>query len=322
MRCSTAPPTSRPRRATKSSRRSTPASRGRGPRSFTDFDEYSLYVLRDLDVGGPDFVYPPPALAAAAGGYGHPVELDRVPPPRARRLPADRHAARPLRRRARRRPTSSPGRAPTTRCGAGVPGAQPALVHRALGGRPAAQCAQIATLAAAAPAAGSHRPADDRGRAWHPRSCPSTSRACAGLRAGRACTTGLVMKRAGTLRARVRVPHSGVWEVWVKGQIMPTATLRIDGRPLARSPASSTATRSCPMPRRRRACGSPPASTLSRSPAAAPRSRRAAAERPAWPPSSSRPPARRGAAPLHAVPAAAWRTLCGGRYEWVELLAL
>ena len=32
---------------------------GAGPALFTDFDEYSLYVLRDLDVGGPDFVYPP-----------------------------------------------------------------------------------------------------------------------------------------------------------------------------------------------------------------------------------------------------------------------
>ncbi len=39
---------------------------GRGPTLFTDFDEYSLYVLRDLDVGGPDFLYPPPALSPSA----------------------------------------------------------------------------------------------------------------------------------------------------------------------------------------------------------------------------------------------------------------
>ncbi len=53
---------------------------GRGPTLFTDFDEYSLYELRDMDVGGPDFVYPPPALASAAGGYGDPVDLDKIAP--------------------------------------------------------------------------------------------------------------------------------------------------------------------------------------------------------------------------------------------------
>ena len=45
---------------------------GRGPAIVTDFDEYSLYELRDLDVAGPDYVYPPTALAADRGGYGNP----------------------------------------------------------------------------------------------------------------------------------------------------------------------------------------------------------------------------------------------------------
>ena len=40
---------------------------GRGPTLFTDFDEYSLYALRDLDVGGPNFIYSPPALSGAGG---------------------------------------------------------------------------------------------------------------------------------------------------------------------------------------------------------------------------------------------------------------
>ena len=67
---------------------------GKGPTLFTDFDEYSLYELRDLDVGGPDFVYPPPAPAAAAGGSRRPGR------PRSRaaggpaRLPADHHPPR------------------------------------------------------------------------------------------------------------------------------------------------------------------------------------------------------------------------------------
>src|SRR5262249_52287370 len=52
---------------------------GTGPTLFTDFDEYSLYELRDLDVGGPNFEHPPPALARVAS-YRYPVELARVPP--------------------------------------------------------------------------------------------------------------------------------------------------------------------------------------------------------------------------------------------------
>ena len=60
---------------------------GRGPTLFTDFDEYAMYVLRQLDVAGPDFVYPPPSLAALAGGYGLPVEAIA---PRRRRSPPTR----------------------------------------------------------------------------------------------------------------------------------------------------------------------------------------------------------------------------------------
>ena len=52
---------------------------GRGPALFTDYDEYSLYVLRDLDVGGPGFMYPPPAVAQTEG---QPANLDLVPPRR------------------------------------------------------------------------------------------------------------------------------------------------------------------------------------------------------------------------------------------------
>ena len=106
---------------------------GRGPTLFTDFDEYSMYALRHLDVGGPDFVYPPPALAALAGGYGRPVLLDRAspaaltayplivtrrdpsasPPPAAYALPwqGDYYEVWARRAAARRRPSSTSPRA-------------------------------------------------------------------------------------------------------------------------------------------------------------------------------------------------------------------
>ena len=52
---------------------------GRGPVLYADFDEYALYELRDLDVSGLDFMYPPAGLRLM-GGHGYPVDLDRVPP--------------------------------------------------------------------------------------------------------------------------------------------------------------------------------------------------------------------------------------------------
>ena len=60
---------------------------GRGPTLFTDFDEYSMYVLRDLDVGGPNFIYGPPVFTGTAARYRYPVELDRLPPASLRSYP-------------------------------------------------------------------------------------------------------------------------------------------------------------------------------------------------------------------------------------------
>ncbi len=53
---------------------------GDGPAIFTGFDEYALYQLRDLDVGGPDFRFPPVDLAGVSMGHGHSVDLERAPP--------------------------------------------------------------------------------------------------------------------------------------------------------------------------------------------------------------------------------------------------
>ena len=105
---------------------------GRGPTLFTDFDEYSLYELHDMDVGGPDFVYRPPALASAAGGYGDPVDLKKdrsrsfLPPYPLIVTRRDPTAPPP----ACRLPTC--GRASITRCGvAAWVAPKPALVHLA-----------------------------------------------------------------------------------------------------------------------------------------------------------------------------------------------
>ena len=60
---------------------------GRGPTLFTDYDEYALYDLHDLDVGGPNFIYPPPALAGIVPRNGYPVDLDRIAPARLAEYP-------------------------------------------------------------------------------------------------------------------------------------------------------------------------------------------------------------------------------------------
>jgi hypothetical protein len=205
---------------------------GEGPTLFTDFDEYSLYELRDLDVGGPDFVYPPPALAALAGGYGEPVRLERARPGAlagyrlivTRRDPA---AGRP------------PSAYTLVRQGAYYqvwrrrPGAPAALRHLALAGNAASQCGRIRGLAAIA----SRQPRLGAARLTAAAAVPIVSVSLLRARHPRHWGRergGLVMSRAGTLSASVRVPFAGRWEVWLRGQLMPTVTLAVDGHRLAR----------------------------------------------------------------------------------------
>jgi hypothetical protein len=200
---------------------------GQGPTLFTDFDEYSMYELRDLDVGGPDFVYPPPALAAAAGGYGDPVDLNRVAPSALLAYPLivtrrDPAAARPpaayrllwqgsyYQVWGRRR------------------GAPAAKAHVALAGSLSTQCARIGSVAREAAGSGERVAAAEApqlvgvslARAEHPARWGHERK-------------GLVMSTRGQLKASFRLPAGGSWDVWVQGQIMPALTLSVDGRRIA-----------------------------------------------------------------------------------------
>jgi hypothetical protein len=287
---------------------------GQGPTLFTDFDEWSLYELRDLDVGGPDFAYPPAALAAAAAGYGDPVDLDRLAPSALRAYPLivtrrDPAAERPpaayelVWQRSyyqvwRRRPHAAT-----------------ALKHVALSGRRAAQCREIKRVATAGRHPRAHLVvaqapeliAISLAHASHPKDWGRQRKA-------------LVMKRPGTLEATFRVPAVGIWEVWVKGQIMPTVALSVDGRPLA-SLVGQLGGNSLVID------SAPPIPVLLRAGV-----HRLALTRTAH----ELRPGDGGAAVLGAilltrasqpsggvlrrVPVAHWRRLCGRRYEWVELI--
>jgi hypothetical protein len=200
---------------------------GRGPTLFTDFDEWALYQLRDLDIGGPNFVYPPTALRTLARGYGYPVDLDRAPPAALRAYPLII---------TRTNPTASPPpaaygllwRGAYYQVWARLPGAPAAIAH--YGAAPASplSCTRVQGLARLA-----------RGRAAKLLAAASPELVPVSLAGARHPASwghqrnGLVMRAAGRLTAAFTVPASGEWDLWLQGQIMPAVSVRVDGRPLA-----------------------------------------------------------------------------------------
>jgi hypothetical protein len=199
---------------------------GRGPTLFTDFDEYSLYELRDLDVGGPNFIYAPPALSHGDAGYRKAVELERLPP-------ADLLAY-PL-IVTRRDPAAS--RPPSSyrllwqgtyyQVWGRQPGSQPAIVDVKPAGTFADQCAQIRLLAEIARLDGGRLVA-----ASSPELIPISLPLAVRPARWRRFRGGFAMTTPGTLSVQFAVPRAGAWEVWLQGQIMPAVTVAVDGRGL------------------------------------------------------------------------------------------
>jgi hypothetical protein len=286
---------------------------GRGPVLFTDFDEWSLYVLRDLDVGGPDFIFPPTGLADVARGHGDPVDLDRISPAA--------FGAYPL-IITRRDPTVS--RPPSAydlawegayyQVWARRPGAPTAVAHLRLSGTRPVGCPTIAPLARLA---GAHQAklvvaspipvvAIDFQKAVHHtwlRDHPFR--------------VGLLMSRNGHLTANVRVPYAGTWNLWIQGEVMPVIRVTIDGRhigSLAGEVSGNSFNPDTMVPFRVPLTAGRHRLTLSRG-------------------GLSVAPGDGGSDLLHAVffaragaresvravPAQAWRSLCGRRFDWIEV---
>jgi hypothetical protein len=311
---------------------------GRGPTLFTDFDEYALYELRDMDVGGPDFAYPPSALASAANGYGRPVVLDRIAPSALLAYPLIV---------TRRDPTAARPPAAYRLLWQGAyyqvwgrrAGAHPALAHVALSGSPGSQCAQLAGVAAAA---SPHNirvsaPAGSHGTRRTTLARPHGARLVASL-APRIVTVPvprshlhrpagwtrvrqrILMRRPGTLRLAFRLPHAGEWELWLKGDIMRELRVAIDGRPLGSlggQLAGNTLVVNTLTPLRAHLAAGAHTLTITRpGMTLAPGDGGAAVLVSVFlTPTSS------DEATLRAVPPARWRSLCARRLQWVELLS-
>ncbi|MCW3018511.1 MAG: hypothetical protein JWN10_819 [Solirubrobacterales bacterium] len=289
---------------------------GRGPTLFTDFDEYSMYVLRDLDVGGPNFIYGPAAFSGTSARYRYPVELDRLPPASLRSYPLIV---------TRRDPALARPPAAYRLLWQGTyyqvwgrrPGAARSIAAVALSGSPKAQCARIERVAGVARQHGERLVAAATPeivrivlpRASHPRSWGRVRR-------------GLQLSTPGRLSATFELPHAGTWDVWLEGQIMPTVSLSVDGRRLASigGQLGGNSVVLNPM--------APVAISLSAGRHRLSLARGGFTLAPGEGGSAYLyglflAPAGRAAAqqPLRSVSAGRWRSLCGRSYQWVEAVA-
>jgi hypothetical protein len=280
---------------------------GQGPTLFTDYDEYALYELRDLDVGGPGFMFPPRSIVQTEG---QPADLDQVSPAALLAYPLIVTRRNPA---ASRPPTAYRllyqsayyevwGRRPDT----------PAAIAHV--GEPI-ECSRVAGLARLAEAHGarliSASPPEivgiDVARASHPAWAESRD--------------GLLMSRPGHLQAMFAVPHAGVWDLWLQGEIMPAVQVSVDGRQLASISGQLTGVATDPdtmAPLRVHLAAGPHRLTITRgsgNPLAPGAGGSAILD------SIFLTPAGAGSqASLHDTPAAQWRSLCGAPLEWIEVV--
>jgi hypothetical protein len=132
---------------------------------------------------------------------------------------------------------------------------------------------------------------------------------------------GLLMTPHGRLGATFIVPRTGVWDLWLQGEIMPPVAVSIDGHRLASISGQLTGVATDPdtmAPLRVRLAAGSHRLRIARGGAnpLAPGSGGSAILD-----SIFLTPAGVGAqATLNITPAAQWRALCGRRLEWIEVV--
>jgi hypothetical protein len=290
-----------------------------GPALFTDFDEYALYELRGLHLAGPDFVYPPASLAGLAGGYGRPVRLDRAQPAALLAYPLIITRRDPLASRPpaayelawqgsyyqvwRRRPDTSA-----------------AVLHSTLDGSASVQCAQVRRLALGNTAQGTAAPGR---RLIAAAAAPVVELSLAASRHPARWghqRGGLVMSSPGRLSAGFTLPRGGHWQLWLQGQLMPTVTVAVDGRPLAslggQLSGNSLVPNTVPPLSLALAAGAHRLTLTRSGTTLAPGDGGSAVIAAVF-----LTPAAPDPGQLDSTPVAGWHALCSGRHDWVELVA-
>jgi hypothetical protein len=287
---------------------------GQGPALFTDFDEYAMYELRDLNVGGVDFIYPPVALARVATGHGTVINLDLLPAADLRGYPLIVTRRNPI---ASRPPAAysliwQGAYYQVWRRGQNAPAA---LVHARLSGTSPVRCPLVKHLASIGAQAGAtlvaaHPPAlvlVSVRRAHHPAAWTDAR-------------AGLAMQGAGRLWSAFALPHAGVWEVWLQGEIMRPVRVSVDGRDLgsiAGQLGGNSVNPDTIGPLTVRLSRGRHLLSITRKGASL------AAGDGGWAYLDRVFLAPAGAADLavlRRVPAASWRSLCGHEFEWIEVV--
>jgi hypothetical protein len=284
---------------------------GRGPALFTDYDEYALYELRNLDVGGPDFMFPPRGIVLP---HGLPVNLNHVPPTALLSYPLIV---------ARRNPSADRPPAAYRLLWQGTyyqvwgrrPGAPAAIAQLGLSSADPVQCSRVERLARIA--------RSDRARlvTARPPQLVRVDVASALHPAWTYTRLGLLMTRPGRLEAMFAIPHAGIWDLWLRGEIMPAVHVSVDGHPLASISAQLTGVATDPdtmAPLRVRLTAGRHRLTVSRGDSSllAPGSGGSAILDSVF----LTPVAAGSQATLHVTPATRWRSLCGRRFEWIEVV--
>ena len=125
----------------------------------------------------------------------------------------------------------------------------------------------------------------------------------------------------GRLDATFTAPHAGVWNLWLKGEIMPPVEVSVDGHPLASISGQLTGVASDPdtmAPLRVSLAAGDHRLTITRG-----------ASNPLAPGSGGSaildsifltPVGSGSQATLHVTAADGWRSLCGQRLEWIEVV--
>jgi hypothetical protein len=316
---------------------------GRGPALFTDYDEYALYELRDLDVGGPGFMFPPRAIVQAEGQS---ADLERASPAALRSYPLIL---------TRRDPSTARPPAAYRLLWQGTyyqvwgrsPGAPAALAHVGLSSAPAGGVADRRTggladrrtggragglageVASGLPIPCSHvaglaRLSQLHGARLVSASPPELVRVdvASALHPTWAQTRlGLLMTRPGRLTSTFVLPHAGPWDLWLQGEIMPPIGVQVDGHQLASISGQLTGVATDPntmAPLRVSLAAGPHRLTIARghsNPLAPGSGGSAILDSIFLTPvgSSSQPKP-------HITPTAQWHSLCGARLEWIEVV--